>query len=317
MSLKQNEDMIFGNAKSSNGIPGMHFVPSWLNKTFSNDFPPSSRFFKNNGTFFWPKLLIQSWTRTSYIPSRFSCGRIQAQGSRLTWWNNPRFLNKNFEPTRPERNKGCPVLQALSKLHPNTWHKSPSDVRCCPGTTCHAWQRATRWGDENVLFWSHPLTAKRSMKYDAIQKRNSMLILRSVAFRCWGGAQLSATRVGASVESHKAAASWKLLQSSNHPLRNHNYKIEESTVNQIMSNAWSKVEALWKATPEQKPCSLTPPELKGPGGVGMLLLTVTCGGGCAKPDMFFFVSILASASALVWEVFQPPWTTVGIWCVTR
>jgi len=30
MSLKQNENMIFGNAKSSNGLPGMHFLPSWL-----------------------------------------------------------------------------------------------------------------------------------------------------------------------------------------------------------------------------------------------------------------------------------------------
>lgn len=50
-------------------------------ETVSNDFPPSSRFFKKNGTFFWPKLLIHWWTRTSYIPSRFSCGLIQAQGS--------------------------------------------------------------------------------------------------------------------------------------------------------------------------------------------------------------------------------------------
>ena len=43
-------------------------------ETVSNDFPPSSRFFKKNGTFFWPKLLIHWWTHTSYIPSRSHVG---------------------------------------------------------------------------------------------------------------------------------------------------------------------------------------------------------------------------------------------------
>lgn len=52
----------------------------------------------------------------------------------------------------------------------------------------------------------------------------------------------------------------------------------------------SKVEALWKATPEQKPCSLTPPELKGPGAVGMVF-RVTWGGS---------ISIISSSSITVW-----------------